>query len=70
VELSDVSSSAGEYIPAVLFLLASGLLLSFLYLVSTSGSGSLQFAVQISVLMVLALIVSLILGVIVHDVRL
>ena len=70
MELSGVSSSAGEYIPAVLFLLASGLLLPFLYLVSTSGSTSLQFAVQISVLMVLALIVSLILGVIVHDVRL
>ena len=36
MELSDVSSSAGEYIPAVLFLLASGLLLPFLYLVLTS----------------------------------
>ncbi|MGP8069134.1 MAG: hypothetical protein ACLP5V_04535 [Candidatus Bathyarchaeia archaeon] len=58
--------STPDYVPAIIFLLASGLLLPFLFLVAKTGSGA---AAQVSVLIMLAIIASLICGVVIREVR-
>jgi hypothetical protein len=67
-QLSDMDSTAPDYLPAVLFLLASGLLVPLFYLL-LSGPSTSSFVIQISVLIMLILVVTLICGVLVRDVR-
>ncbi|MGA3110149.1 MAG: hypothetical protein ABSD99_12000 [Candidatus Bathyarchaeia archaeon] len=54
------------YVPAIIFLLASGLLLPFLFLLSKASSG---IALQVSVLIMLMIIASLICGVVIREIR-
>jgi hypothetical protein len=54
------------YVPAIIFLLASGLLLPFLFLLSKANSG---IALQVSVLIMLMIIASLICGVVIREIR-
>jgi len=58
--------STPDYVPAIIFLLASGLLLPFLFWAAKTDS---RVAVEVSVLILLVIIGSLICGVIVRDVR-
>jgi hypothetical protein len=58
--------STPDYVPAIIFLLASGLLLPFLFLAANAGS---RVAVQVSVLIILVVIASLICGVVIREVR-
>ena len=58
--------SSSNYVPAIIFLLTSGLLLPFLFLLSKTGS---RVAVQVSVPIMLAIIASLICGVLIHEIR-
>lgn len=54
------------YVPAIIFLLASGLLLPFLFLLGKTGS---KLAAQVSVLIMLTIIASLICGIVIREVR-
>ena len=67
--MSEMRPTTTDYVPAILFLLASGLLLPFFFLLSSRGSTSSQIAVQISALVMLTIVVSLICGTVVHDIR-
>jgi hypothetical protein len=58
--------STPDYVPAIIFLLASGLLLPFLFWAAKTDSG---VAVEVSVLILLVIIGSLICGVVIRDVR-
>ena len=63
-----MSSTSSRYVPAILFLLASGLLIPLFYYLFLTGSLS-PLAVQVSTLIMLAIIVSLICGLSVRDIR-
>ncbi|MGA2785027.1 MAG: hypothetical protein ABSF09_10060 [Candidatus Bathyarchaeia archaeon] len=65
---SNMGSTSSDYMPAILFLLASGLLIPLFYYLFLTGSLS-PLAVQISTLVMLAIIVSLICWILVRDVR-